>query len=130
MNSERLMNEQYKCCVECYDIYSMHSHYKDGDRWPPPQKRCRGLRHPFCGFHCSGYAYSGCRSSQHNICIVCSLFVHNSLIVRSLFVHYSFIVGALFVHYSLFRSLFINRPRKPIRGLAICLLGGTGPLKS
>ena len=25
------------------DIYSIHSHYKGGGRWPPPQKRCRGL---------------------------------------------------------------------------------------
>ena len=24
------------------DIYSIHSHYKGGGRWPPPQKRCRG----------------------------------------------------------------------------------------
>ena len=25
------------------DIYSIHSHYKGGGRWSPPQKRCRGL---------------------------------------------------------------------------------------
>ena len=25
------------------DIYSIHGHYKGGGRWPPPQKRCRGL---------------------------------------------------------------------------------------
>ena len=25
------------------DIYSIHSHYKGGGRWPTPQKRCRGL---------------------------------------------------------------------------------------
>ena len=25
------------------DIYSIHSHYKGGGRWPPPQKKCRGL---------------------------------------------------------------------------------------
>ena len=25
------------------DIYSINSHYKGGGRWPPPQKRCRGL---------------------------------------------------------------------------------------
>ena len=39
------------------DIYSIHSHYKGGGLWPPPQKRCRGLRprHLFCGFLCSGY---------------------------------------------------------------------------
>ena len=25
------------------DIYFIHCHYKGGGRWPPPQKRCRGL---------------------------------------------------------------------------------------
>ena len=25
------------------DIYSIHSHYKGGGRWPPLQNRCRGL---------------------------------------------------------------------------------------
>ena len=25
------------------DIYSIHSHYKGGGRWLPPQKRCRGF---------------------------------------------------------------------------------------
>ena len=31
--------------------------YKGGGRWPPPQKRCRGLRprHLFCGFLCIGF---------------------------------------------------------------------------
>ena len=25
------------------DIYSIHSHYKGGGRWPPPQESCRGF---------------------------------------------------------------------------------------
>ena len=46
-----------KVNVKVNDIYSIHSHYKGGGRWPPPQKRCRGLRprHLFCAFLCSGY---------------------------------------------------------------------------
>ena len=32
-----------KVNVKVNDIYSIHSHYKGGGRWPPPQKRCRGL---------------------------------------------------------------------------------------
>ena len=32
------------------DIYSIHSHYKGGGRWPPPQKRCRGLTAPLLWF--------------------------------------------------------------------------------
>ena len=53
----RLTETHSKYCAECYDIYSIRSHYKGGGRWPPPQKMWRGLRprHLFCGFLCSGY---------------------------------------------------------------------------
>ena len=68
-----LTETQNKYCVECYDIYSIHSHYKGGGRWPPPQKRCRGLRprHLFCGFLCIGFEVGECRCCDHNTCLAC-----------------------------------------------------------
>ena len=41
-----------KVNVKANDIYPIHSHYNGGGRWPPPQKRCRGVT--AAGFLCSG----------------------------------------------------------------------------
>ena len=50
----------------CYKIYCIHSLNKGGGRWPPPQKRWRGLRprHLFRGFLCLGCDCSKYCSSQ------------------------------------------------------------------